>query len=394
MSATLDIPKGVADSDKMPDPYRMRKIVGLVLWCLGMLIGGVLLFVALVFEPLTHSRPLDVVLAMAVGALLAFPASVAYLTFPRLLDRFDPEPIYALALTLLWGAVAACGFSMWINSIGGEIVGAIFGSGAGEIFGTVISAPFVEEAWKGVAVLGVAYFLRQEFDGVVDGVIYATFVAIGFAATENVLYYSRALYEVGFDQLTMVLLFRGVLAPWGHPLYTAMTGLGLGLARERTHPLAKVAFPVLGYLGAVLLHMLWNGSATVCDLLFADAGTIVFLILLCLWLLFVLAFVALVIGLVRRRGKLIRHYLVDEVALGHLTQAEMELVTSVFGTVKAFLRKGFRGQEFVRAVARLGLSKWHTSRAMKGHVQTVSMDYILPLRRRIKTLRDEGASPV
>jgi hypothetical protein len=107
----------------------------------------------------------------------------------------------------------------------------------------------------------------------------------------------------------------------------------------------------------------------------------------------VLAFVILVIGLVYRRGKLIRQHLTDEVALGHLTQAELDLVTSVFGTLTAMVRKGFRGQEFVRAVARLGLSKWHTARAMKGQKGTVSMDFILPLRAKIRQLRAEGASP-
>ena len=56
--------------------------------------------------------------------------------------------------------------------------------------GACISAPFVEEAMKGLAVFGVFYFLRREFDGVVDGVIYATFAALGFAAVENIIYYA------------------------------------------------------------------------------------------------------------------------------------------------------------------------------------------------------------
>jgi len=111
------------------------------------------------------------------------------------------------------------------------------------------------------------------------------------------------------------------------------------------------------------------------------------------WLIFVLAFVIMVIVLVARRGRLIRQHLTDEVALGHLTQAELDLVTSVFGTVTAIVRKGFKGQEFIRAVARLGLSKWHTARAMKGSKATVSMDFILPLRAKIRQLRQEGASP-
>jgi len=37
------------------------------------------------------------------------------------------------------------------------------------------------------------FFKRKEFDGIVDGVVYATMVALGFAMTENVQYYGSAL---------------------------------------------------------------------------------------------------------------------------------------------------------------------------------------------------------
>src|SRR5438477_1041596 len=105
-----------------------------------------------------------------------------------------------------------------------------------EVIGACVSAPLVEEFWKGLAVFGVFFFLRREFDGVVDGIIYGTFAALGFAATENVIYYSRAgltdtlSHHDGVLATTFVL--RGVLSPWGHPLYTSMTGIGFGIARE------------------------------------------------------------------------------------------------------------------------------------------------------------------
>jgi len=82
------------------------------------------------------------------------------------------------------------------------------------------------------------------------------------------------------------------------------------------------------------------------------------------------------------------------VALGHLSQEELDLVASAFGGVTAYLRKGKLGVEFVRAVARLALSKWHTGRAMKEKTRTVSMDFIVPLRSKIRALRQQGASPV
>src|SRR5690606_32421157 len=129
---------------------------------------------------------------MCLGAALAFPAGLMYLTVPRLLDRYDPEPWYALVGCLLWGGIAACGFSAVTNTAVQEVVGALVGASTGGLVSAVVSAPLVEEFWKAIGVLGVFYFRRREFDGVVDGIIYATFVALGFATVENVIYYGRA----------------------------------------------------------------------------------------------------------------------------------------------------------------------------------------------------------
>ncbi|AKF07350.1 PrsW family intramembrane metalloprotease [Sandaracinus amylolyticus] len=376
-------------STHIEDPYRTRKIVGGILWLLGQIVGLALLVMLFVLLPALSANPGQAFFGMAVGASLAFPAMCVYLTFPRLLDRYDPEPFYALALCLLWGACAACGFSALINSGVDAAVASVAGAEWGNTVGAVVSAPLVEEFWKGIAVVGVFYFLRNEFDGVVDGIIYATFTAIGFAATENVIYYANALSEDP-QALAFTFVIRGVIAPWGHPLYTSMTGIGLGIARESHRTWVKLLAPLMGYGGAVFLHALWNGSATLADAMGASG---IFLLLLPLWLVFVAAFVIIVMVLVVRRGRIIREHLLDEVALGHLSQKELDLVCSAFGGLVAWFRKGGKGTEFVRAVARLGLSKWHTARAVRGQNKTFSMDFILPLRAKIRELRAQGASP-
>jgi RsiW-degrading membrane proteinase PrsW (M82 family) len=377
-------------SPAIADPYRTRKIVGLTLWSVGQAGGLLLLVVLFGLPPLLEANPFRTFFSMAVGGMLAFPAMAIYLTFLRLLDRYDPEPLDALVLCLLWGACAATGYSALVNSVIAEFTTALAGPSVGGFVGAVISAPVVEEFWKGLAVWGVFYYLRREFDGVIDGIIYATFTAIGFAATENVIYYGRALAQ---DPQALVATFvmRGLIAPWGHPLYTSMTGIGLGLARESHRHSVKLLAPAIGYFGAVFLHALWNGSATVADAMGAPG---LFLLMLPLWFLFVISFVIMVVILVQRRGRIIREHLVDEVALGHLTECELDLVCSMFGGVVAWLRRGRRGTEFVRSVARLGLSKWHAARAMKSQTHTYSMEFIVPLRARIRELREQGSSPV
>jgi RsiW-degrading membrane proteinase PrsW (M82 family) len=363
----------------LPDPERTRRRVGLGLLLVSLAFGMGLLLFEVLLPPLLTADPGEHYLTMLLGAGFALPAAVVYLTVPRLLDRYDPEPWYALVGCLAWGGICATAFSIPINTCGSCI------TPGDDTFATVLVAPIVEEAWKGLGVFGVFYFLRREFDGIVDGIIYATFVALAFAAIENVLYYAKAASESS-EMFAGTLFLRGVLGPWGHPLYTSMTGIGFGFARETERAWVRWAAPVLGYGAAVALHMLWNGGAVLASSL-GEGGGMLFLILLPLWLLFVLVFLMIVVGLVLRRGAIIRAHLVDEVALGFVTRDELALVGSAFGVFRARLRWGPIGVELVRSVARLALSKWHTTRARRSHTDTVSYGFIVPLRQRIAALR-------
>ncbi len=364
-----------------PDPERNRRVVGTVLYGAFMLSGAAALVYYFLVLPLASNDPEAEYTAMGIGALCAIPPLLLYLWIPRVIDRFDPEPWWALALVLGWGAVAACGLACTVNTGVDQLATEIGGKGFAEVVGTCICAPFVEEALKGLAVFGVFYFLKREFDGVVDGVIYATFAALGFAAVENVIYYSSAVKaDSQGDALAMTFLIRGILAPWGHPLYTSMTGIGFGIARETNRGWLKWMAPVGGYACAVMLHSIWNTSATISGFLF--------LLMMPLWLVFVAAFLGILIWLVVRKGRIIRAHLQDEVLMGTLTREELGLVSSpIAGWRATFGWGGSAGRRFVRAATRLGLSKWHAGRAMRGRRRTVSADWIVPLRQELGELR-------
>jgi protease PrsW len=375
------------------NPHQTRVVVGAVLYGILMMIGAAIILKLFIWDPLTTGNNFDARFdAMYTGALWAFPPLFIYLWLPWVIDRFDPEPWWCLALALLWGGVAAAGFSGLINTGAVEVAQAIYGgtqkeaSAYGEAIGACVSAPLVEEFWKGLAVFGVFFFLRREFDGVVDGIIYGTFAALGFAATENVIYYSRAQLTdtLGHQQgvLATTFVLRGILSPWGHPLYTSMTGIGFGISRETSKTWLKWCAPLFGYGFAVFLHALWNGAATISSMLV--------MLMLPLWLLFNLAFLGIICWLVLRKGRLIRENLKDEVLIGTLTQEELNLICSPFGRMKAtFGHGGSAGRRFVAQGARLGLCKWHAARAMRGKKETISMGFIVPLRQELAQLRYE-----
>ncbi len=140
------------------------------------------------------------------------------------LDRFEPEPRHMLAIAFLWGASVAVVVSGLVNGL--------MDAAAGQGWSAMASAPVVEEALKAAILIRFYTARKDEFDGVVDGVIYAAMVGLGFAFAENVDYYGRALQQGGAGGLALIFTLRGMIAPFSHPLFTSMTGLGLGVARQ------------------------------------------------------------------------------------------------------------------------------------------------------------------
>jgi len=60
----------------------------------------------------------------------------------------------------------------------------------------------------------------------------------------------------------VIFTLRGMVAPFSHPLFTGLTGLGLGVARQSSSRGVRVVAPAVGFVGAVALHALWNAGAS------------------------------------------------------------------------------------------------------------------------------------
>jgi RsiW-degrading membrane proteinase PrsW (M82 family) len=199
-----------------------------------------------------------------VAALVPVGSIVAALLW---IDRWEPEPARMLWLAFGWGASVAAITALMINNTAEAVGDALLGHGNGDKLSAIVSAPLFEEALKGAFVLGIMLFLRYEFDGVIDGVVYAGFVAAGFAFTENIYYFGRAFAEHGFGDTSTsgvitAFILRGVLSPFTHPLFTAMIGIGIGVAARTSSRSIRILAPLGGYVTAVLLHALWNAAAT------------------------------------------------------------------------------------------------------------------------------------
>ncbi|MEU7136041.1 PrsW family intramembrane metalloprotease [Streptomyces sp. NPDC046261] len=126
--------------------------------------------------------------------------------------------------------------------------------------GLFLGVGLIEEAVKIVALMLV---LRRHphVSGVRAGLVLGAAVGFGFAAFESAGYAFNAVTTVhglNFRALIETEILRGVLAPFGHGLWTAIAG-GVLLACREPGGRFRFTAPVVGtYLGVAMLHALWD----------------------------------------------------------------------------------------------------------------------------------------
>ncbi len=255
------------------------------------------------------------------------------------LDRYEKEPIPLLFGVFAWGAVVAAGGAYILNTIFGITVYSLTGSEiASDLATGSLSAPFIEESLKGLAVLLVFLVFRKEFDSILDGIVYAGIVALGFAATENVIYIWRGYASEGWNGLFQLVLIRVVLVGWQHPFYTAFIGIGLAVARMNRSIFIKILVVLLGFSTAMFFHSAHNtlaGIPLLGDLTcfvgsFLDWSGVFFMFILILWANWM------------EQRNIINH-LHQEAHLGFISAAQYRTACSAWSQVFARLIAVFSG---------------------------------------------------
>ena len=248
--------------------------------------------------------------------------------FVNWLDRYEKEPKLLLGAAFLWGVIVAGGGAYVLNTVFGIGIYVLTGSeGAAEFGTTSIIAPIIEEGLKGLAVLAVFFMFRSEFDSILDGIVYASITAMGFAAIENVLYiYRNGFLENGWEGFWTLVVIRVILVGWMHPFFTAFTGIGIAIARMSHNMLIKIIAVPAGYTVAVLTHAFHN---TFSSLIGGAGGFFAGLLADYLGYAIMLAFV---IWMIFHERNLLKKNLREEVANGSISQKQYDTAISFFQT--------------------------------------------------------------
>jgi len=251
------------------------------------------------------------------------------------LDRYEKEPLWLIVVAFLWGALPAIGLAVLFEFLLAESL-----SRDVIRWGLV---PVIEELVKGLALIGLFLFARQEFDGPLDGIVYGALVGFGFSMTENIFDFVRYAPD-----LVAHFWVRGVFLGLNHAFFTSMTGLALGAVRYQRDRVIKVLAYAGGLALAILFHALNNavGSSLV-GLFFAwliQAGGVIVVLAVA-----VLAW--------RNERRWLEQELNDEVRAGVLTARDYDEVISSLqrlrGQLRALLAGGWGRYRSVRQLYHL-----------------------------------------
>jgi RsiW-degrading membrane proteinase PrsW (M82 family) len=208
------------------------------------------------------------VVALGVGfvaAIIPVPLLVGCFLW---LDRYQPEPLLLLVLAFLWGAAVATSVSLGVNT-GAAALFEVWGVSENVV--AVIVAPFIEETMKAAFPILLFIVARHRFTGIIDGIVYCGLSAVGFAFVENILYLGGLGWQAGTEadglaggalRLQAIFMGRVLFTGFAHPLFTAMTGIGIGIAARSADRRVRFFAPLIGLIVAMMLHGAWNLMAT------------------------------------------------------------------------------------------------------------------------------------
>ena len=203
--------------------------------------------------------------------VLAVLPAVLLLVYTYRQDRIEKEPLPLLLKLLMMGVIA--GFiSSFLERIGTAVLDLTPLTGNAAAYTVVLAFLVVAAVEEGTKFL-LLYrhsWKAPSFDYRFDGIVYAVFVSLGFAAIENILY--------AFTYGPSVLISRALLSVPGHMSFAVAGGIFYGRARQFANT-GMQDLKVLNLIAAYVLPVLFHGFYDACVMLNTGLSMLLFALL-------------------------------------------------------------------------------------------------------------------
>ncbi len=177
--------------------------------------------------------------------LVSLAPVVILLTYMWLRDKYEKEPWSMLLKALALGSFSVIPILFVERFLSSFLI--YFSGYSAAFWNAFVVAAFSEELFK-FLFLFILIWRSREFNEKFDGIVYAVFVSLGFAAVENIMY----VFQHGYG----VALSRAITSVPAHFLFGVSMGYFFGMARF--YPRQKKKYLALSLLIPIALHGVYD----------------------------------------------------------------------------------------------------------------------------------------
>lgn len=177
--------------------------------------------------------------------IIALAPILIILIYVYVRDKYEKEPIGLLIKALVAGAFTVIPI-IFVEKVL-QAKGVSLTGYSSVVYTAFVVAAFSEEVFKFIA-LYLLIWKNKEFNEKFDGIVYAVFISLGFAAVENVMYVFQHGHTTG--------IARALTAVPGHALFGVAMGYYFGLAKLSQKNKTKNFF--LALIVPIGLHGLYD----------------------------------------------------------------------------------------------------------------------------------------
>ena len=179
-------------------------------------------------------------------------------------DKYEKEPLGLLARAFIGGMIAIPIDLLVVSQINSIVFSeSVF-------YSAFIEAGFCEELCKFV-ILFFTIWWNKNFNEYMDGIVYATFVSLGFACVENILYVFEGGVGTG--------IVRALLSVPGHFLFGVIMGYFFSLAKFNEK--GRLGYLFMSLFTAAAAHGLFDWLLMITD--FTSPVLALFIFALFIW---------------------------------------------------------------------------------------------------------------
>ncbi len=173
--------------------------------------------------------------------LISLLIGIAYLILIRSFDRYEKESFLKLLISFLIGGLASVLITTQLYSNA---------SVSQNFVDAFVKIGLIEEISKMCGFIIVFFLFRKSINEIVDGLIYMSTVALGFACIENVF------YALGSAEPLILLSKRAIFSVAGHITFAGYMGIALFIHFKKRRNIPGV---LISLVLAALAHGLYDG---------------------------------------------------------------------------------------------------------------------------------------